>query len=188
MSSEICYWPLFLSSTDKTIKLWKISERDKRPEGYNLKEEDGRYKDPNAISGLRVSQTHRRSTASKLQLSIISTRSFDARCMERARLLHQHTLWPRQASRANRFSSWSHCGWWHRLFVESAGSLGETAGSLLRSPNFGLGAARFPAPTGTGVTKQTGQAKCGPSFVSGPHSWEQLKGSQWPRRWKPRGL
>uniref|UniRef100_A0A2K6G804 Serine/threonine-protein phosphatase 2A 55 kDa regulatory subunit B n=1 Tax=Propithecus coquereli TaxID=379532 RepID=A0A2K6G804_PROCO len=29
-----------LSTNDKTIKLWKISERDKRPEGYNLKEED----------------------------------------------------------------------------------------------------------------------------------------------------
>lgn len=41
--------------TDKTIKLWKISERDKRPEGYNLKEEDGRYKDPNTITSLRVS-------------------------------------------------------------------------------------------------------------------------------------
>lgn len=30
---------------DKIIKLWKISERDKRLEGYNLKEEDGRYRD-----------------------------------------------------------------------------------------------------------------------------------------------
>lgn len=45
----------FFFSTDKTIKLWKISERDKRPEGYNLKEEDGRYKDPNTITSLRVS-------------------------------------------------------------------------------------------------------------------------------------
>ncbi len=44
---------LFL--TDKTIKLWKISERDKRPDGYNLKEEDGRYKDPTTITSLRVS-------------------------------------------------------------------------------------------------------------------------------------
>ncbi|OBS80599.1 hypothetical protein A6R68_21200, partial [Neotoma lepida] len=34
-----------LSTNDKTIKLWKISERDKRPEGYNLKEEDGRPMD-----------------------------------------------------------------------------------------------------------------------------------------------
>ncbi|KAG7274527.1 hypothetical protein CRUP_023904, partial [Coryphaenoides rupestris] len=38
----------------KTIKLWKISERDKRPEGYNLKEEDGRYRDPNTVTTLRV--------------------------------------------------------------------------------------------------------------------------------------
>lgn len=44
-----------MSLADKTIKLWKISERDKRPEGYNLKEEDGRYKDPNTITSLRVS-------------------------------------------------------------------------------------------------------------------------------------
>lgn len=44
-----------LPLADKTIKLWKISERDKRPEGYNLKEEDGRYKDPNTITSLRVS-------------------------------------------------------------------------------------------------------------------------------------
>lgn len=53
----LLFW--FVSSlsllTDKTIKLWKISERDKRPEGYNLKEEDGRYKDPNTITSLRVS-------------------------------------------------------------------------------------------------------------------------------------
>uniref|UniRef100_A0A8C8ENC0 Serine/threonine-protein phosphatase 2A 55 kDa regulatory subunit B n=1 Tax=Oncorhynchus tshawytscha TaxID=74940 RepID=A0A8C8ENC0_ONCTS len=43
-----------LSTNDKTIKLWKISERDKRPEGYNLKEEDGRYIDPNTVTALRV--------------------------------------------------------------------------------------------------------------------------------------
>lgn len=46
-----CGW--FIS--DKTIKLWKISERDKRPEGYNLKEEDGRYRDPTTVTTLRVS-------------------------------------------------------------------------------------------------------------------------------------
>ncbi|KAK2093862.1 Serine/threonine-protein phosphatase 2A 55 kDa regulatory subunit B alpha isoform [Saguinus oedipus] len=39
--------------TYKTIKLWKISERDKRPEGYNLKEEDGRYRDPTTVTTLR---------------------------------------------------------------------------------------------------------------------------------------
>lgn len=50
----------FLLLADKTIKLWKISERDKRPEGYNLKEEDGRYKDPNTITSLRVSPPIRR--------------------------------------------------------------------------------------------------------------------------------
>lgn len=46
---------LFFVSPDKTIKLWKISERDKRPEGYNLKEEDGRYRDPTTVTTLRVS-------------------------------------------------------------------------------------------------------------------------------------
>ncbi|XP_043568525.1 serine/threonine-protein phosphatase 2A 55 kDa regulatory subunit B delta isoform isoform X3 [Chiloscyllium plagiosum] len=43
-----------LSTNDKTIKLWKISERDKRAEGYNLKEEDGRYRNPVRITTLRV--------------------------------------------------------------------------------------------------------------------------------------
>ncbi|CAJ0961949.1 unnamed protein product [Ranitomeya imitator] len=43
-----------LSTNDKTIKLWKISERDKRPEGYNLKEENGRYRDPTTVTTLRV--------------------------------------------------------------------------------------------------------------------------------------
>lgn len=41
-------------SLDKTIKLWKISERDKRAEGYNLKDEDGRLREPFRITGLRV--------------------------------------------------------------------------------------------------------------------------------------
>ena len=39
---------------DKTIKLWKVSERDKRAEGYNLKEDNGLLRDPNAINTLRV--------------------------------------------------------------------------------------------------------------------------------------
>ncbi|RXM35429.1 Serine/threonine-protein phosphatase 2A 55 kDa regulatory subunit B delta isoform [Acipenser ruthenus] len=43
-----------LSTNDKTIKLWKISERDKKAEGYNLKEEDGRLRDPFRITSLRV--------------------------------------------------------------------------------------------------------------------------------------
>uniref|UniRef100_A0A8C6DXH8 Serine/threonine-protein phosphatase 2A 55 kDa regulatory subunit B n=1 Tax=Moschus moschiferus TaxID=68415 RepID=A0A8C6DXH8_MOSMO len=44
-----------LSTNDKTLKLWKISERDRRPEGYNLKEEDGRYRDPATVTTLRAS-------------------------------------------------------------------------------------------------------------------------------------
>uniref|UniRef100_A0A674ETY0 Serine/threonine-protein phosphatase 2A 55 kDa regulatory subunit B n=1 Tax=Salmo trutta TaxID=8032 RepID=A0A674ETY0_SALTR len=43
-----------LSTNDKTIKLWKISQRDKRAEGYNLKDEDGRLRDPFRITSLRV--------------------------------------------------------------------------------------------------------------------------------------
>ncbi|XP_078116725.1 serine/threonine-protein phosphatase 2A 55 kDa regulatory subunit B beta isoform isoform X1 [Sander vitreus] len=43
-----------LSTNDKTIKLWKVSERDKRPEGYNLKDEEGRIKDISTITSLQV--------------------------------------------------------------------------------------------------------------------------------------
>ncbi|KAF2982819.1 hypothetical protein EK904_001360 [Melospiza melodia maxima] len=43
-----------LSTNDKTIKLWKISERDKRAEGYNLKDEDGRLREPCRVTELRV--------------------------------------------------------------------------------------------------------------------------------------
>ncbi|XP_069508537.1 serine/threonine-protein phosphatase 2A 55 kDa regulatory subunit B beta isoform isoform X1 [Ambystoma mexicanum] len=43
-----------LSTNDKTVKLWKVSERDKRPEGYNLKDEEGRLRDPCTIKSLRV--------------------------------------------------------------------------------------------------------------------------------------
>ncbi|XP_008821364.1 serine/threonine-protein phosphatase 2A 55 kDa regulatory subunit B delta isoform isoform X1 [Nannospalax galili] len=43
-----------LSTNDKTIKLWKISERDRRAEGYNLKDEDGRLRDPFRVTALRV--------------------------------------------------------------------------------------------------------------------------------------
>lgn len=45
---------VILLHPDKTVKLWKISERDKRPEGYNLKDEDGRFRDPSTITTLRV--------------------------------------------------------------------------------------------------------------------------------------
>ncbi|EPQ20083.1 Serine/threonine-protein phosphatase 2A 55 kDa regulatory subunit B beta isoform [Myotis brandtii] len=44
-----------LSTNDKTVKLWKVSERDKRPEGYNLKDEEGRLRDPATITTLRLS-------------------------------------------------------------------------------------------------------------------------------------
>ncbi|MEE6462549.1 hypothetical protein FKM82_001632, partial [Ascaphus truei] len=43
-----------LCCTDKTIKLWKISERDKRPEGYNLKDEEGKLKDLSTVTSLQV--------------------------------------------------------------------------------------------------------------------------------------
>ncbi|XP_054647116.1 serine/threonine-protein phosphatase 2A 55 kDa regulatory subunit B gamma isoform isoform X3 [Dunckerocampus dactyliophorus] len=43
-----------LSTNDKTIKLWKVSERDKRPEGYNLKDEEGRIKDISTVTSLQV--------------------------------------------------------------------------------------------------------------------------------------
>lgn len=43
-----------LSTNDKTIKLWKVSERDKKIEGYNTKEETGLARDPTAITELRV--------------------------------------------------------------------------------------------------------------------------------------
>ena len=44
----------FIPVKDKTIKLWKVSERDKRPEGYNLKDEEGRLKDMTTITSLQV--------------------------------------------------------------------------------------------------------------------------------------
>lgn len=44
-----------LSTNDKTIKLWKVSERDKKVEGYNTKEENGAIRDPACITSLRVS-------------------------------------------------------------------------------------------------------------------------------------
>ncbi|XP_050554089.1 serine/threonine-protein phosphatase 2A 55 kDa regulatory subunit B alpha isoform isoform X2 [Spodoptera frugiperda] len=43
-----------LSTNDKTIKLWKVSERDKRVTGYNTREEGGRPRDPARITQLRV--------------------------------------------------------------------------------------------------------------------------------------
>jgi len=43
-----------LSTNDKTIKLWKVSERDKRAEGYNILQEDGTKRDPSSITTVRV--------------------------------------------------------------------------------------------------------------------------------------
>lgn len=48
----LTYLLCFLS--DKTIKLWKVSERDKRAEGYNLRDEEGRMKDLSTITTLQV--------------------------------------------------------------------------------------------------------------------------------------
>lgn len=54
-SASQCVFPsVCVSASDKTVKLWKISERDKRPEGYNLKDEDGRIRNPSTITSLRV--------------------------------------------------------------------------------------------------------------------------------------
>ena len=40
--------------SDKTVKLWKLSERTKRPEGLNLKDDAGLERDPTSITSLRV--------------------------------------------------------------------------------------------------------------------------------------
>ena len=44
---------------DKTIKLWKITERDKRPEGYNLKDEEGKLKDLSTVTSLQAGSRSR---------------------------------------------------------------------------------------------------------------------------------
>ena len=41
---------------DKTIKLWKVTERDRKPEGFNLKDDTGILRDPSSIHALVVSQ------------------------------------------------------------------------------------------------------------------------------------
>lgn len=47
-----------LSTNDKTIKLWKVSERDKRVEGYNTKDDGtGGIRDPTSITSLRIPAT-----------------------------------------------------------------------------------------------------------------------------------
>lgn len=56
-----------LSTNDKTIKLWKVSERDKKVEGYNTKEENGSIRDPACITALRVK---------KISIVSINSKSF----------------------------------------------------------------------------------------------------------------
>ena len=48
------FWYTDAIFSDKTIKLWKVTERDKRPEGYNLKDESGLMRDPTNLTSLRV--------------------------------------------------------------------------------------------------------------------------------------
>lgn len=43
-----------LSTNDKTVKLWKVSERNKQPEGFNLKDEGGMTRDATSINSLMV--------------------------------------------------------------------------------------------------------------------------------------
>ena len=52
-SVKALVWHSFRFS-DKTIKLWKVSERDKRAEGYNILQEDGTKRDPSSITTVRV--------------------------------------------------------------------------------------------------------------------------------------
>lgn len=39
---------------DKTIKLWKVTERDRKPEGFNLKDDAGISRDPSSVNTLVV--------------------------------------------------------------------------------------------------------------------------------------
>ena len=43
-----------LSTNDKTVILWKVSERDRRAEGSNLKAGSAFIKDPSSIQSLRL--------------------------------------------------------------------------------------------------------------------------------------
>ena len=45
---------VFVSIADKTVKLWKVSERRKRTDGFNLRDEMGSPVDPSSITSLRV--------------------------------------------------------------------------------------------------------------------------------------
>jgi serine/threonine-protein phosphatase 2A regulatory subunit B len=39
---------------DKTIKLWRVTEKEWKVEGFNLKEENGTYRDPANLTQLSV--------------------------------------------------------------------------------------------------------------------------------------
>jgi len=43
-----------LSTNDKTIKLWKVSEREWKVEGFNLRDDNGTYRDPSSITSIHV--------------------------------------------------------------------------------------------------------------------------------------
>jgi serine/threonine-protein phosphatase 2A regulatory subunit B len=43
-----------ISPLDKTVKLWKISEKTKRAEGYNLRDDNGIIRSANNITNLRI--------------------------------------------------------------------------------------------------------------------------------------
>ena len=62
---------LVILFADKTIKLWKVSERDKKAEGYNLKEDSGLLRDPSTINTLRVSESSFLSSADEVIYMII---------------------------------------------------------------------------------------------------------------------
>ena len=47
-------WCFMVHGSDKTVKLWKLAERNKRPEGLNLKDDAGFELDPTSITSLRV--------------------------------------------------------------------------------------------------------------------------------------
>ena len=54
LHADVITYPVCSVFKDKTIKLWKITERDKRPEGYNLKDEEGKLKDLSTVTSLQV--------------------------------------------------------------------------------------------------------------------------------------
>lgn len=43
-----------LSTNDKTVKLWKISEKTKRAEGYNLRDDNGMMRSADSLTDLRI--------------------------------------------------------------------------------------------------------------------------------------